>query len=392
MKEHRVYLILGSNLGDRRAYLSAAERFIGRRMGKIRQRSRIYETQPWGVSDEQPLYLNRVLELSSSRSPRELLNIAHVIERELGRSPNSKGLGRARTLDIDLLFYDDLVMSESDLQIPHARLHERRFVLQPLLDIAPHFKHPVFGKTVEELLQICTDKSRVELYRDEEVGARSSSLPYRFIAVEGNIGVGKTTFCRLLEREWGARLILEQFADNPFLTYFYEEPERYAFPVELFFMTERHKQLQQELAQRQLFDQLIVSDYLFAKTALFARNNLSGEEFRLFQRLFEVLNASFPQPDLVVYLHRPVEELMRQIGRRGRTYEENIEKTYLCSIQNVYMQYLRHIKDFPVLILDVSGRDFERDARAFRHMQALLEQEWEPGVHYRSLKAGEEKP
>ncbi len=392
MEEHTVYLMLGSNLGDRRAYLSAAERFIQERMGAIIRRSRIYETQPWGVSDEQPPYLNRALVVNSSHAPRALLNIAHAIERELGRSPETKGLGEARKLDIDILFYDDLVMSESDLQIPHPRLHERRFVLQPLLDIVPQLKHPVFGKTVEELLQMCTDKRGVKPYEDVPKGRKGRVLPYRFIAVEGNIGVGKTTFCRLLERELGARLILEQFADNPFLAYFYEEPERYAFPVELFFMTERHKQLQEELAQRQLFDQLIVSDYLFAKTALFARNNLSEEEFRLFQRLFDVLNASFPHPDLVVYLHRPIEELLEQIGRRGRTYEENIQKTYLCSIQNVYMQYLRHIEDFPVLILDVSGKDFERDQEAFRQMIALLEKDWKPGVHHWHLGDREGKP
>lgn len=386
MKEHSVYLILGTNLGDRRAYLLAAERQVAEQMGTVVRHSQVYETEAWGVLDEQPAYLNQVLEISTSLSPRALLNTAHDIERKLGRRETEKRKGTARTIDIDILFYDDLVMSESDLQIPHARLHKRRFVLQPLLELAPQFRHPVFGKTVEELFQLCKDDKKVELWQKGEEEMMVNPLPYRFIAVEGNIGAGNTTFCRLLERELGARLILEQFADNPFLAWFYDQPERYAFPVELFFMTERHKQLQKQLAQTRLFDRLVVADYLFVKTALFARNNLSEEEYRLFQRLFDVLNASFPDPDLVVYLHRPVEELLELIDRRGRVYEENIEKTYLSSIQDVYMQYLRHVKDYPVLVLDVSGKDFERDAEAFRQMKSLLERSWSVGIHYESLR------
>ncbi len=385
MEQHTVYLILGSNLGDRRAYLRAAQNRIAREAGTVLRESPVYETAPWGVSDQQQDYLNQVLEIRTALSPRELLTALHTIERKLGRKQEEKGRGKARTIDIDILAYDDWVMSESDLQIPHPRLHLRRFVLRPLLDLAPQWKHPVFGQTVEEMLQNCEDDTEVKLRRAEKE-PQTNPLPYNFIAVEGNIGVGKTTFCRLLERDLGARLILEQFADNPFLAYFYEQPERYAFPVELFFMTERHKQLQEQVAQTRLFDRLVVADYLFVKTALFARNNLSEEEYRLFQRLFEVLNASFPDPDLVVYLHRPVGELIEQIRRRGRIYEENIEETYLSSIQNVYMQYLRHVKDFPVLILDVSGKDFERDAAAFRQMKSLLQQEWTPGVHQLRLK------
>ena len=145
----------------------------------------------------------------------------------------------------------------------------------------------------------------------------ATAPPYNFIVVEGNIGAGKTTLCRLLSEDFDYRLILEEFADNPFLPHFYKNPERYAFPVELFFMTERHKQLQAELSQRDLFQQTIVSDYIFFKTLLFARNNLMEEEYRLFQRLFHILNATFPRPDLLVYLHRSVDNLRRCHGAPG---------------------------------------------------------------------------
>jgi len=137
-------------------------------------------------------------------------------------------------------------------------------------------------------------------------------FPYRFIAVEGNIGSGKTTLCHKLADRYGCDLVLEQFAVNPFLPFFYENPERYAFPVELFFMTERHKQLLEHFAQPDLFRTFTVADYFFVKTLLFAKTNLSEAEFRLFNRLFSVLNATFPKPDLLLYLSLPVEMLMPQ--------------------------------------------------------------------------------
>ena len=157
---------------------------------------------------------------------------------------------------------------------------------------------------------------------------KTESLAYPYVVIEGNIGVGKTTFCRKLQEKYDARLILEQFSDNPFLPYFYENPERHAFSVELFFMTERHRQLQEELIQGNLFNQQIISDYIFIKTLLFAKNNLNEEEYRLFNRLFHVLNAHFKRPDLVVYLHRPISSLMTQIKKRGRTYEMEMSTMY----------------------------------------------------------------
>ena len=190
----------------------------------------------------------------------------------------------------------------------------------------------------------------------------SAPFPHRFIAIEGNIGAGKTTLCQMLHRDFDCRLVLEQFTDNPFLPLFYENPERYAFPVELFFMTERHKQLQEAFSREDLFHPLTVSDYIFFKTLLFARNNLQGAEYRLFHRLFEVLNASAPLPDLLVFLYRSVPDLLRNIHHRGRSIEKSIKPEYLEGLHSAYLQFLR------------------------TQTAGLLQQSYPPGLHRRSIE------
>ena len=206
-------------------------------------------------------------------------------------------------------------------------------------------------------------------------------IPYRFIAIEGNIGAGKTTFCELLAAETPCRLILEQFTDNPFLPLFYEQPDRYAFPVELFFMSERHKQLQEALTNPDIFTPLSIADYFFIKTLLFAKNNLNTEEFRLFQRLFDVLNSTYPKPELLVYLHRSVDDLLVNIKKRGRTFETDISAEYLTEIQNGYFEYFRTETALPILIVEVEGIDFVADTTHFEQLKTLLTQSYAVGIH-----------
>ncbi len=204
---------------------------------------------------------------------------------------------------------------------------------------------------------------------------------YPFIAIEGNIGSGKTTFCHLLTERFECNIILEQFTDNPFLPFFYQQPERYAFPVELFFMTERHKQLQEHFAKPNLFEQASVADYFFVKTLLFAKNNLNDEEFRLFQRLFGVLNGTFPKPDLLVYLHRPMEVLLRQIRDRGRNMEQNIAPEYLEEIQNAYIEYFRAETTLPIVVLELGDTDFQRNPDAMDRLVTLLDCDYPAGLN-----------
>lgn len=211
-------------------------------------------------------------------------------------------------------------------------------------------------------------------------------LPHQFIVVEGNIGAGKTTLTSKLARDFGLRLILEEFSDNPFLPFFYENPDRYAFPVELFFMTERHKQLQEELSQTQLFGEGIVADYLFLKTLLFAKNNLKPEEYRLFQRLFNILNANFPKPDLLVYLHRPVEGLLNNIRKRGRGFEQKMDPNYLAQIQQAYFDFFKTSNEIPVVIIDVQDVDFVRYPAHYEKIVALIRQPYAAGMHHLSIE------
>ena len=210
-------------------------------------------------------------------------------------------------------------------------------------------------------------------------------LPYQFIAIEGNIGVGKTTLCNRLAARFGCSLVLEQFTDNPFLPPFYEQPERYAFPVELFFMTERHKQLLEHFARPDFFKPFTVADYFFVKTLLFAKNNLNEEELRLFQQLFSVLNSTFPKPDLLLYLHRPVDVLLRQIKQRGRDIEQHITREYLEDIQSAYLSYLKMEPGSPVVILELGEADFQRDESVFQTILGIMQERFEKGLHYRSL-------
>jgi deoxyguanosine kinase len=219
----------------------------------------------------------------------------------------------------------------------------------------------------------------------EKIHSVLNPFPYNFIAIEGNIGAGKTTFCEMLAQDFNCRLILEQFTDNPFLPFFYENPERYAFPVELFFMTERHKQLQEALAAADMFTPLSISDYFFIKTSLFAKNNLKDEEFRLFYRLFEVLNSTFPKPEILIYLHRSVDNLLINIQKRGRSYESDISAEYLLDIQNVYFEYFRTEKNIPIVVVDMADINFLEDKTAFLKLIDILKKKYPKGMTRVSL-------
>ena len=209
-------------------------------------------------------------------------------------------------------------------------------------------------------------------------------MKYNFITIEGNIGAGKTTLSRLLSRHYNARLILEEFAENPFLPKFYESPEQYAFPLELFFMAERYKQLKDLLQTNDLFQQLTISDYLFTKCLLFAKVNLPEEEFRLYQKLFDIINPQIMQPQLLIYLHTPVEKLQKNIKKRNRSYEQNIPDDYLFSLQETYTQYIKQ-HNITTLFIDASNADFLGNEQHLKVVTEALEQDYTSGQHYISL-------
>jgi len=211
------------------------------------------------------------------------------------------------------------------------------------------------------------------------------TFPYKYICVEGNIGTGKTTFVEMIRKEHNCEMILEQFQDNPFLPHFYEDRDRYAFSVELFFMTERYKQLQRQLLNQGLFQEFTIADYYFVKSLLFAKNNLIEEEYRLFQKLWNVLNAPFPKPDILVYFHRDVSILQELIKKRGRSYEKLIPSDYLKQIQDTYFDYFKNILTFPVVIIDLNDIDFVANPQHYESIKHIIKGNYLPGVHRISL-------
>lgn len=209
-------------------------------------------------------------------------------------------------------------------------------------------------------------------------------MKYNFITIEGNIGAGKTTLAHLLSKHFNARLILEEFAENPFLPKFYENKQQYAFPLELFFMAERYKQLKDLLQTKDMFQQITISDYLFTKCLLFAKVNLPREEFLLYQKLFDIINPQLVQPDLLIYLHAPISRLKENIKKRNRSYEQSIESEYLLSLQETYTQYIRQY-NIKTLYIDASSADFLGNEKHLAAVLDALDKDYEPGQNYLML-------
>ncbi len=206
-------------------------------------------------------------------------------------------------------------------------------------------------------------------------------MNYNFITVEGNIGAGKTTLSNLLSIHFNAKLILEEFAENPFLSKFYESPQQYAFPLELFFMAERYKQLKDMLHTKDMFQQITVSDYLFTKCLLFAKVNLPNEEFRLYQKLFDIINPQIVQPDILIYLHTPVNKLQENIKKRNRKYEQSIPNDYLFNLQETYTQYIKQ-HNIKTLFVDAAHADFLNNPEHLQTIITALDKDYDNGQHY----------
>lgn len=206
-------------------------------------------------------------------------------------------------------------------------------------------------------------------------------MKYNFITIEGNIGAGKTTLAHLLSKHFNARLILEEFAENPFLPKFYENRQQYAFPLELFFMAERYKQLKELLQTKDLFQNVTISDYLFTKCLLFAKVNLAEQEFLLYQKLFDIINPQLIQPDLLIYLHAPVSKLKENIKKRNRSYEQSIEPDYLFSLQETYTQYIRQYA-IKTLFIDVTNADFLGNEKHLKALTDALDKDYDNGQNY----------
>lgn len=206
-------------------------------------------------------------------------------------------------------------------------------------------------------------------------------MSLNYLVIEGNIGAGKTTLAQMIGKKYGANLVLEQFADNPFLPKFYQDPTQYAFPLEMAFLAARYNQLSLELTESNEMGRLIVSDYYFMKSLIFAKNTLQTDEYELYSQFFNIIYKKMPPPDLYVYLHKDTDQLLKNIKLRGRSYETHITKEYLDKITQGYLNYFNQQNALPILYIDTNQLDFENQPEDFEKiMQIILNNQCDKGI------------
>ena len=353
-----IYISIGSNKGDKFKNLQNAVDLIHYKIGCILSISKVYKSPAMGFEGDE--FLNACIIVESTLNSKVVMQLLLNIEKNLGRTRSEKKGYESRTIDLDVIFYADEVISTKTLTTPHPEMHKRKFVLLPLNDIAPQMVHPKKQKEVAELLEQCKDESTLEsinIWLKNPSKSYDFSL-YNYIAIEGNIGAGKTSLASTMSREFNAKLILERFADNPFLPKFYKEPQRYAFTLEMSFLADRYQQISDDLSQLDLFKDFIVSDYDVFKSLIFSKITLPEDEFRLYRKLFYQVYKDIAKPDLYVYLYQNTQRLQKNIKKRGRNYEQDIEDDYLDKINSGYIEFLKNHPEFNVKIIDISDRDF----------------------------------
>ena len=353
MKIQRLtYLSLGSNQGDKLKNLQEAIHKIAENIGAIQKISSVYETGSWGYEGED--FYNICISVSTYLQPESLLKKLLIIEKELGRKRNKTKQYSDRRIDIDILLFDNEIVFSKDVIIPHPRMLDRKFVLVPLVEIAKNTLHPIEKKQLYHCLNSCTDTTLVKKTSSKLDRPIPLTEKYNYIAIEGNIGAGKTSLAKLMSDEFNARVILERFADNAFLPKFYTDKERFAFPLEMSFLADRYQQLIDDLAQFDLFKNLIVSDYYIFKSLIFAQVTLQKEEYTLYRKIFDIMYKEIVKPDLYIYLYQNTNRLLDNIKKRGRDYEQNIEASYLQKIHDGYSGFIKTEQHLNTLIIDVS--------------------------------------
>ena len=354
--QHITYLSLGTNQGNKIENLQNALHLIADEVGGIQKISSIYETASWGFDGEN--FYNICIKVITDFPPEVFLSSLLAIEKELGRKRSNTEGYQDRNIDIDILLFGDEIIFSKTLIVPHSKMLARKFVMVPLAEIAPNVMHPLEKQPVSICLQNCDDAAEIIKINEQLIRPIAISEKYNYIAIEGNIGAGKTSLANLLSDQFNAKLVLERFADNPFLPKFYEDKERYAFPLEMSFLADRYQQLSDDLAQFDLFKNFIVSDYYIFKSLIFAQVTLSKDEYLLYRKMFNLIYKEITKPDLYVYLYQNTDRLLENIKKRGRVYEQNIESEYLKKIHDGYKNFIETQNDLNLLVIDVSEIDF----------------------------------
>ena len=371
MKIQRLtYLSLGSNQGRKLNNLQGAIYEIAKSIGAIHKISSVYKTDSWGFKGDD--FYNICIAVSTYLPPEELLRNILNIETKLGRKREQNNKYTNRKIDIDILLFDDEIVFSKNIIIPHPRMLERKFVLVPLAEIAGNTLHPIEKKTLTICLNNTIDTSEIHKISSKLQRPIPLIEKYNYVAIEGNIGSGKTSLSNLMSDEFNAKIVLERFADNPFLPKFYEDQERFAFPLEMSFLADRYQQLTDDLAQFDLFKNFIVSDYYIFKSLIFAQVTLQKEEYALYRKMFDIMYKEISKPDLYIYLYQNTDRLLENIKKRGRIYEQNIEASYLQKIHVGYTNFIKTEQDLNTLIIDVSELDFVNNHNDYSEVLKII--------------------
>ncbi len=358
---HNLYLSLGSNMGDRFGHLQNAVDSLFKEIGAVWKISSVYETPAIGFEGEP--FLNCAILISTDLEPLKVLKSILRIEKSLGRNRKNTETYCSRPIDIDIIFIDEQIINLENLIVPHPRMAERKFVLQPLADLDLQFTHPVLGKSIAALLNETQDESNISKkakwlnnpMRDYNISQ------FNYITIEGNIGAGKTSLATKIAQDFNAKLILERFKDNPFLPKFYEDAARYAFPLEMSFLADRYQQLVDDITQLDLFKESVIADYDVNKSLIFAGITLPEEEFALYRKLFQVMHKDLPKPDIYIYLYQNTERLLENIKKRGRKYEKSIPAEYLQKLNTGYFEFIKSQHSGNIKVIDISEMDFVKN-------------------------------
>ncbi|WP_026712398.1 2-amino-4-hydroxy-6-hydroxymethyldihydropteridine diphosphokinase [Flavobacterium daejeonense] len=355
--QHQVILSIGSNQGNRLEAIKKCIALIHQEIGTVIKVSKVYETAAWGFDSD--AFYNCALVLHTDFPAAEVLLKALTVEQKLGRIRKHDSGYQSRIIDIDVIAFDEAVIDTEMLQVPHPLMQDRKFVLFPFQDLETHWIHPVFHKTISELIETCSDEGEcVAVAKLESPLQQFSFRHLKYIAFEGNIGAGKSTLVSKIAQDFKAETLFERFAGNSFLEKFYKDQERYAFPLELSFLVDRYQQLSEDLAALNLQNNFLVADYHVFKSLIFAKVTLEKDEYQLYRNLFNIIYKEVAKPDLYVYLLQNPERLLANIKKRGREYEQEISAEYLEKINKAYLDYLKQQTDLNILIIDVTQRDF----------------------------------
>ena len=315
--QHQVILSLGSNQGNRLENIQKAIEAIHLSVGTIVKVSNLYETPAWGFEGD--AFYNCALVLHTQTDAETVLEKVLTIEEKLGRVRTDSEGYQSRILDIDVIAFNEEIIASQNLTVPHPYMQERLFVMIPMRDLNLDWRHPILQKYLPELLKASEDKSQIKKLQSLDFPLKKMALDqFNYIAIEGNIGAGKTTLTTKIAEDFNAKTVLERFADNPFLPKFYEDQNRYAFPLEMSFLADRYQQISDDLAQFDLFKDFIIADYHIFKSLIFAKVTLTDDEYRLYRKLFEIIYKEMPKPDLYIYLYQNTERLLDNIKNRGR--------------------------------------------------------------------------